>query len=356
MEEVPVVVEFSDVFPDELPRIPPEKEVEFRINLVPVMQFGITNASVSFLDMMNRVCKPYLDKSVIVFFDDILIYSESKEEHGARYFSKIDLRSGYHQLKVQEGDIPKTAFCTRYDHYEFIVMQFGITNASASFLDMMNRVCKPYLDKSVIVFFDDILIYSKSKEEHASHLKSYSNCYETRSCMPNSPSVNSGCLKSNFLMEMKAFTVYCDASHTDFGCVLMQGNKVTAYASHQLKTHERNYTTDDLELGTIIFALKLWRHYLYGVKFIVFTNHKSLKYIFSHKELNMRQRRWMEVLNDYDCEICYHEGKANVVVDALSRKENEKPKRVRALRLDLQIDLITRIREYQMITLMKIYL
>ncbi|KAI3808491.1 hypothetical protein L1987_24442 [Smallanthus sonchifolius] len=115
----------------------------------------------------------------------------------------------------------------------------------------------------------------------------------------------------------EVFSVYCDASHTGFRCVLMQGSKVIAYASRQLKTDEKNYTTQDLELGAIIFALKLWRHYLYGVKFIIFTNHKSLKYIFSQKELNMRQRRWMEVPNDYDYEICYHEGKANVVADAL---------------------------------------
>ncbi|KAI3804331.1 hypothetical protein L1987_25791 [Smallanthus sonchifolius] len=149
----------------------------------------------------------------------------------------------------------------------------------------------------------------------------------------------------------KGFSVYCDASHTGFGYVLMQGSKVIAYASLQLKTHENNYTTHYLELGAIIFALKLWRHYLYGIKFTIFTDHKSLKYIFSQKELNMRQRRWMEILNDYDCKICYHEGKANVVADALSRKEHEKPKRVRALRLDLQIDLITRIKETQQMAL-----
>ncbi|KAI3773280.1 hypothetical protein L1987_47805 [Smallanthus sonchifolius] len=131
----------------------------------------------------------------------------------------------------------------------------------------------------------------------------------------------------------------------------MQGSKVIAYVSRQLKTHEQNYTTHDLELGVIIFALKLWRHYLYGVKFIVFTDHKRLKYIFSKKELNMRQRLWMEVLNDYDCEICYHEGKANVVADALSKKEHEKLKRVRALRLNLQIDHITRIKESQQMAL-----
>lgn len=127
----------------------------------------------------------------------------------------------------------------------------------------------------------------------------------------------------------------------------MQRNKVIAYASRQLKTHEKNYTTHDLELGAIIFALKLWRHYLYGVRFTIYTDHKCLKHIFDQKELNMRQRRWMETLNDYDCEIIYHEGKANVVADALSRKEREVPKRVRALRLELKLDLIGQIKDAQ---------
>ncbi|KAI3811353.1 hypothetical protein L1987_21074 [Smallanthus sonchifolius] len=317
-------------------------------------------------------------------------------------------------MKVQVEDIPKTAFRTRYGHYEFTVMSFGLTNAPATFMDMMNRVCKPYLDKFVIVFIDDILIYSKSKEDHVNHLKILLELLKTEKLyakfskcefwlsevqflghvinddgiqvdpikieaiskweIPKSPTEVRNFLGlagyyQRFIQDFsriavpltsqtrksvkyewgpkqskafetlnqkltqapilalpdgnEGFSVYCDASHTGFGCVLMQGSKVIVYASRQLKTHEKNYTTHDLELGAIIFALKLW----------------------SQKELNMRQRRWMEVLNDYGCEICYHEGKANVVADALSRKDHEKPKRIRALRLDLQIDLITCIKE-----------
>ncbi|GJU89211.1 putative reverse transcriptase domain-containing protein [Tanacetum coccineum] len=121
--------------------------------------------------------------------------------------------------------------------------------------------------------------------------------------------------------------VYCDASLKGYGAVLMQREKVTAYASRQLKVHEENYTTHDLELGTIIFALRLWRHYLYGKKCVVFTNHKSLQYILNQKKLNLRQRRWIELLSDYDCEIRYHPGKGNIVADSLSRKERDKPLR-----------------------------
>ncbi|GJZ39493.1 putative reverse transcriptase domain-containing protein [Tanacetum coccineum] len=109
------------------------------------------------------------------------------------------------------------------------------------------------------------------------------------------------------------------------------GEKVIAYASRQLKVHDKNYTTHDLELGAVVFALKMWRHYLYGMKCVMFTDHKSLKHILDQKELNMRQRRWLEFLSDYDCEIRYHPGKANVVADALSRKERSKPLRVGAL-------------------------
>ncbi|GKE77907.1 putative reverse transcriptase domain-containing protein [Tanacetum coccineum] len=128
-------------------------------------------------------------------------------------------------------------------------------------------------------------------------------------------------------------------SYKELGAVLMQNEKVIAYASRQLKIHEKNYTTHDLELGAVVFALKIWRHYLYGTKCTVFTDHKSLQYILDQKELNMRQRRWLELLSDYDYEIRYHPGKANVVADALSRKERIKPLRVRALVMTIGLDL-----------------
>nr|GEX50017.1 putative reverse transcriptase domain-containing protein [Tanacetum cinerariifolium] len=127
------------------------------------------------------------------------------------------------------------------------------------------------------------------------------------------------------------FIVYCDASIQGLGAVLMQREKVIAYASRQLKPHEENYSTHDLELGAVMFALKIWRHYFYGTKCIVFTDHKSLQYVLNKKELNMRQRRWLELLADYDCEIRYHPGKANVLADALSQKRIIKSRRVKPL-------------------------
>ncbi|GKF32089.1 putative reverse transcriptase domain-containing protein, partial [Tanacetum coccineum] len=145
----------------------------------------------------------------------------------------------------------------------------------------------------------------------------------------------------------KDFTVYCDASLKGYRAVLMQREKETAYASRQLKTHEENYTTHDLELGAVVFALRLWRHYLYGTKCMVFTDHKSLQYILNQKELNLRQQRWIELLSDYDCEIRYHPGKANVMADALSRKERNRTLRVRALMMTVHNDLPKKILEAQ---------
>ncbi|GKC55961.1 putative reverse transcriptase domain-containing protein [Tanacetum coccineum] len=135
------------------------------------------------------------------------------------------------------------------------------------------------------------------------------------------------------------FMVYCDASRKGLGAVLMQREKVIAYTSRQLKIHEKNYTTHDLELEVVVFALKIWRSYLYGTKCVVFTDHKSLQHILDQKELNMRQHRWLELLSDYDCEIYYHPGKANVVANTLSRKEQNKPLRVRALVLTTGLNL-----------------
>ncbi|GKA39444.1 putative reverse transcriptase domain-containing protein [Tanacetum coccineum] len=141
------------------------------------------------------------------------------------------------------------------------------------------------------------------------------------------------------------FVVYCDASRKGLSAVLKQREKVIAYASRQLKIHEKNYTTHDLELGAVVFALKIWRHYLYDTKCVVFTGHKSLQHILDQKELNMRQRRWLELLSDYDCEIRYYPGKANVVADALSRKERLKPLRVRALVMTISLNLPVQILE-----------
>nr|GEW46212.1 putative reverse transcriptase domain-containing protein [Tanacetum cinerariifolium] len=349
LEDIPVIQDYPEVIPKDLSSLPPARPID---------------------DLFDQL-------------------------QGSSVYSKIDLRSGYHQLRVREQDVPKTAFRTRWGHYEFQVMPFGLTNAPAVFMDLMNRVSKPYLDKFVIVFIDDILIYSKNKKEHKEHLK-IESIKDWAS--PKTPAeicqflglagyyrrfvegfskiaklmtkltqkgikFDWGEKEENAFQLIKQklcsapilalpegsedFLVYCDASHKGLGVVLMQREKVIAYASRQLKVHEQNYTTHDLELGSVMFALKIRRHYIYGTKCTVFTDHKSLHHILNQKELNMRQRRWLELLSDYDSDIRYHPRKANVVANALSRKERIKPLRVRALVMTIGLDLPKQILEAQ---------
>ena len=466
LKDIPVVREFNDVFPDDLPGLPPPREVEFSIELVPgsepiskapyrmapaelkelkeqlqeLLEKGIVRPSVSpwgapvlFVkkkDGSMRLCIDYRELNKITIrnryplprIDDLF-----DQLQGARFFSKIDLRSGYHQLRVRDQDVPKTAFRTRYGHYEFLVVPFGLTNAPSFFMDLMNKVFNDFLDKFVIVFIDDILVYSRSEEEHEEHLRivleilrsrqlfaKLSKCefwlkqvsflghvvsvegiqvdpskivavsewsrpttvtevrsflglagyYRrfvegfstisaplTRLTRKNNRFVWTNECEQSF-QELKkrlttapvltlpsgseGFVVYSDASRKGLGAVLMQHGKVIAYASRQLKTHEGNYPTHDLELAAVVFALKLWRHYLYGVTCDIWTDHQSLKYIFTQKELNMRQRRWLELIKDYDVRIQYKPGKANVVADALSRKNSSQLSVLFALPHELQ--------------------
>ncbi|GJS35200.1 putative reverse transcriptase domain-containing protein [Tanacetum coccineum] len=416
LKDVPIVQDFSEVFPEDLPGLPLARPVEFQIDLIPgatplarapyrlapsemkelseqlqeLSDKGFIRPSsspweapvlfVKNKDGSFRMCINYRELNKLTVknryplprIDDLF-----DQLQGSSIYSKIDLRSGYHQLRVREQDIPKTTLRTRYGHYEFQVMPFGLTNAPAIFMDLMNRVCKPYLDKFVIIFIDDILIYSKDKIEHEEHLKvilellkkeklyaKFSKCefwipkvqflghvINSRAIHVDPAKIESikdwaspktpteihqflglaGYYRSAPILALpegsKYFVVYCDASHKGLGSVLMQREKVIAYASRQLKIHEKNYTTHDLELGSVVFALKIWRHYLYGTKCTVFIDHKSLQHILDQKELNTRQRRWLELLSDYDCDIRYHLGKANIVADALSHKERIDPLR-----------------------------
>nr|GEZ32435.1 hypothetical protein [Tanacetum cinerariifolium] len=275
---------------------------------------------------------------------------------GSSTYSKIDLRSGYHQLRVRDEDIPKTAFRTRYKHYEFQVMPFGFANAPAVFMDLMNCVCKPYLDKFVIVFIDDILIYSRNKEEHGDHLHMIdrqglhvdpAKIEAVKNwASPTTPIEGENQESAFQVLKWKLceapilallegndnFVVYCDASHQGLGVVLIQREKVIAYVSRQLKPHEENYTTHDLELGAVVFTLKIWRRYLYGTKCTMFIDYKSIQHILDQKELNIRQRCWLELLTDYDCEIRYHPGKTNVIPEAQTEAIKEEKIKAENLR------------------------
>lgn len=147
--------------------------------------------------------------------------------------------------------------------------------------------------------------------------------------------------------------VYCDASYNGLGCVIMQHEKVVAYASRQLKKPEKEYPTHDLELAAVVFVLKIWHHYLYGIKCTIYTDHKSLKYFFEQRDLNNRQRRWLDLVKDYDCAILYHLGKENVVADALSQKSHHYPIRVKSLKLMITSEFFDCIREEQVKSLQR---
>ncbi|GJT65041.1 putative reverse transcriptase domain-containing protein [Tanacetum coccineum] len=310
LEDVPTVQEFLEVFLEELPGLPPARQVEFQIDLVPgatpiarapyrlalakmqelstqlqelsEREFIRPNSSpwgapvlfVKKKDGSFRMCINYRELNKLTVknryplsrIDDLF-----DQLQWSRVYSKIDLRSGYHQLRVE-----------------------------AAFQLLKQKLCSV-----------PILALPEGSEN---------------------------------------FVVYCDASHKGLGAFLMQKEKVKAYASCQLKVHKKNYTAHDLELGAVVFALKMWRHYLYDTKCIVFTDHKSLQHILDQKELNMRQRRWLELLSDYDCEIRYHPGKANMVANAMSRKERSKPLRVPTLVMTIGLNLPKQILSAQLET------
>ena len=435
VSDIPTVSDFSDVFPKELPGLPPQREIEFAIDVVPgatpasitpfkmaplklkelklqlqeLLEKGFVRPSVSpwgapvlFVkkkDGTLRLCIDYRqlnkltvkNKYLLPRIDDL--FDQLK---GVSIFSKIDLRSGYHQLRIKDVDVHKTAFRTRYGHYEFLVMPFGLTNAPAAFMNLMNRVFRPHVDQFVVVFIDDILVYSKDRESHDTHLqvvletlrkeqlyaklskcgfwmnevsflghivskegirvdpkkigvvvewKPPRNVTEVRSflglagyyrrfvkgfSMTAAPMTkllqknvkyewSEKCQRSfdklkAFLTEAPVLTqptcgreyvIFSDAPLNGLRCVLMEEGKVVDDASRQLKLHEKNYPTHDLELAAIVFALKIWRHYFYGETCFIYTDHKSLNYFPSQRELNLRQRRWMELIKDYDCVIDY---------------------------------------------------
>ncbi|GJU44692.1 putative reverse transcriptase domain-containing protein [Tanacetum coccineum] len=292
LENVPIVQDFPEVFPEDLLSLPLTRQVEFQIDLVPgaapVARAPYRLAPSEMKELSEQLkelsYKGFIRPSSSPWGAPVLFV---KKKDGSfrmcidyRELNKLTVKNRYPLPRIDDlfDQLQGLSVYLKIDyHYEFQVMPFGLTNAPAVFMDLMNRVCKPYLDKFVIVFIDDILIYSKNKHEHEEHLR--------------------------LILELlKKEELYAKFSI------------VRILESQRLKFHEKNYTTTthDLELGAVVFALKIWRHYLYGT-------------------------------NDYDCDNRYHPGKANVVADALSRKEREPPLRVRALVMTISLDLLKQI-------------
>ncbi|WVZ48739.1 hypothetical protein U9M48_000158 [Paspalum notatum var. saurae] len=424
-EGIRVVCEYPDVFPEELPGTPPDREVEFLIELLPgtapiaKRQYRVAPKEQELIkeNIDELLGKGFIRPSSSPWAFPVLFVDKKDGLRRMcvdyRALNDVTIKNKYPlpriddfliscKVHIRPSDIPKTAFITGFGLYEYTVMSFGLTNAPAYFMNLMNKVFMEYLDKFVVVFIDDILIYSKTEEEHEEHLrlvlqklrdhKLYAKLSKCEFWLDQVPFLGHIVSKGGIMVDpskissvmdwkvpevvkeilrrfiesfsriakpmtsllekgvpfnwtkerqaafdelkkrlttdpvltlpdlTKSFTVYCDASKEGLGCVLMQEGKVIAYASCQLRKHEVNYPTHDLELAVVVHALKIWRHYLFGNRCEIYTNHKSLKYIFTQNELNMRQRRWLELIKDYDLEIHYHPGKANVVADALSRK------------------------------------
>ena len=290
------------------------------------MPFGLTNAPAAFMDLMNRVFKPFLDKFVVVFIDDILIYSKSVEEHENHLRIVLQLlqeKKLYAKLKKCEFWLDSVAFLGHVVSKDGIAVDPKKVEAVVEW-NRPNSVTE-------IRSFLGLAGYYRRFVEGFSHLampltrltQKGAKFEWTGKCEESFQELKKRLVSAPILTIPSGsggFTIYSDASRKGLGCVLMQHGKVVAYASRQLKPYEQNYPTHDLELAAVVFALKIWRHYLYGEQCEIFTDHKSLKYLFTQKELNMRQRRWLELLKNYDLTISYHPGKANVVADALSRK------------------------------------
>nr|GEU95524.1 reverse transcriptase domain-containing protein [Tanacetum cinerariifolium] len=353
---------FPEVFPEDLSGLPPARPMEFQIDLIPgaalvarapyrlvsskmkelseqlqeLSDKGFIRPSSSpwgapvlFIkkkDGLFRMCIDYRELNKLTVKNSYplpRIDNLFDQLQGSSVYSKIDLRSGYHQLRVQEQDVPKTALRTRGIHVDSAkiesikdwaspktptkIRQFlGLASYYRRFIEGFLKIARSMMKLTQ----KGIKFDWGEKVENAFQLIKKKLCSAPILALPKGS---------------EDFMVYCYASHKGLGAVLIERENVISYASRQHKIHEKNYTTHDLELGSVVFTLKIWRHYLYGTKCTMYTDHKILQDILDRKELNMRQHQWLELLSDYDCDIRYHLGKANVVADALSRKERIEP-------------------------------
>eukprot|EP00253_Pinus_taeda_P012645 PITA_12645 len=397
LNTIPVIQEFIDVFPEEIPGLPPRRNIDFTIELIPgatpvsrePYRMSVPELTKLKMQLQELLDKNYIRPSVSLWGAPVLFVKKKDgtfrmcidyrqlnkltiknkyplpridelfdQVKGATVFSKIDLHSGYHQIRIKEEDIAKTAFRTRYGHYEFVVLPFGLTNAPAMFMCLMNSIFHHYLNRFVLIFIDDILVYSRNMEEHHEHLRKvlqtlwehqlyakFSKCdffkeeiqYLGHVITKEGTAVDPEKIKA--IMDWpvpkdvadvrslwdwldiigapilriadpdKDYVVCMDASKEAVGGVLMQEGKVVAYESRKLKEHEQKYSAYDLELTVVIHALKMWRHYLVGKKFLLLTDHHSLTNYFSQPTLNARQARWVDFLSGFDFEIKHLQGK-----------------------------------------------
>ncbi|KAJ4973107.1 hypothetical protein NE237_006281 [Protea cynaroides] len=273
------------------------------------MSFGLTNAPATFMELMNRVFYDMLDTSVIVFIDDILVYSKDKETHVKNLnaaLQRLRKEKLYAKFSKCEFWLSKVAFLGH------VVSAEGI-KVDPSKIEAIVKWEAPKSVSEIRSFLGLAGYYRRFVEDYSriavpltSSTKKGEKFVWTDKCEKSFQTLKTRLISAPILtipVLGQTFTLYTDASGLGLGCVLMQGEQVVAYASRQLKVHEKNYPTHDLELAAVVHAVKIWRDYLYGEKFQIKSDHKSLTCLFNQKELNMRQRRWLELLKDYDCDI-----------------------------------------------------
>jgi hypothetical protein len=291
------------------------------------MSFGLTNVPAYFMYLMNKVFMEYLDKFVVLFIDDILILSKTEEEHEKHLRLVLErIRSNQLYTKFSKCEF----WLTKVTFLGHVISAGGVSVDLGKVRGLLNWM-PPTNDSEIQSFLGLAGYYRRFIKDFSRIAKPMTKLLDknkafewTGECQASFEELRKRLTSAPILVLpdlTKKFDIYYEASRQGLGCVLMPEGQVVCYASRQLRKHQENYPTHDLELAAVVHALKIWRHYLIRHRCEIYSNHKSLKYIFTQNDLNLRQRHWLELIKDYDLGINYHLGKANVVADALSYKK-----------------------------------
>jgi hypothetical protein len=309
------------------------------------MSFGLTNVPAYFMYLMNKLYMKYLGKFVVVFIDDVLVFSNTEEQHEKHLrlvLENLQSNKLYAKFNKCEFWLTKVAFLGH------VISVGGVSVDPGEVKDVLNWA-PPTTTSEIQSFLELAGYYRRFIKDFSKISKPMMKLLEKNKvfewiakCQASFEEIRKHLTLAPVLVLpnlTKKFNIYCDASCRGLGCVLMQEGQVVCYASRQLRKHEENYPTHDLDLAAVVHALKIWRHYLIGHHCEIYSDHKSLKYIFTQNDLNLRQNRWLELIKDYDVGINCHPGKANMVADALSHKKYCNATFTRRMQLELRREI-----------------